>query len=83
MPKAYPLEFRRDVIAVARRREAPLSQIAKDFVADFIKALEEGIAAQEIDPDHKISIQMTLTFDIQDGLPQKFSKELRRYICRR
>jgi transposase len=31
MPKAYPLEFRRDVIAVARRRDAPLSQIAKDF----------------------------------------------------
>ena len=31
MPKAYPLEFRRDVIAVARQRDAPLSQIAKDF----------------------------------------------------
>ena len=31
MPKAFPLEFRRDVVAVARRREAPLSRIAKDF----------------------------------------------------
>ena len=31
MPKAYPLEFRRDVIAVASRKEAPLRQIAKDF----------------------------------------------------
>ncbi len=31
MPKAFPEEFRRDVIAVARRNEAPLSQIAKDF----------------------------------------------------
>src|SRR5580700_9693755 len=31
MPKAFPLEFRRDVVAVARRGEAPLSQIAKDF----------------------------------------------------
>ena len=31
MPKAFPLEFRRDVIAVARRKEAPMSQIAKDF----------------------------------------------------
>jgi len=31
MPKAYPLEFRRDVIALARRKEAPMSQIAKDF----------------------------------------------------
>lgn len=31
MPKAFPEEFRRDVVAVARKREAPLKQIAKDF----------------------------------------------------
>ncbi len=31
MPKAFPLEFRRDVVAVARRHEAPMSRIAKDF----------------------------------------------------
>jgi len=31
MPKAFPEEFRRDVVAVARKREAPISQIAKDF----------------------------------------------------
>ncbi len=31
MPQAFPLEFRRDVVAVARRKEAPMSQIAKDF----------------------------------------------------
>jgi len=32
MPKSFPEEFRRDVVAVARKREAPLIQIAKDFV---------------------------------------------------
>jgi transposase len=31
MPKPFPQEFRRDVVAVARKGEAPLSQIAKDF----------------------------------------------------
>ena len=31
MPNRYRAEFRRDVVAVARRREAPLTQIAKDF----------------------------------------------------
>ena len=31
MPRPYPQEFRDDVVAVARRHEAPLSQIAKDF----------------------------------------------------
>ncbi|MCW2527894.1 MAG: family transposase [Pseudonocardiales bacterium] len=31
MPKAFPPEFHRDGVAVARKGEAPISQIAKDF----------------------------------------------------
>ena len=31
MAKAYPKEFRDDVVAVARKGQAPLCQIAKDF----------------------------------------------------
>jgi transposase len=31
MAKAYPKEFRDDVVAVARKGQAPLAQIAKDF----------------------------------------------------
>ena len=31
MPKPFPPEFRRDVIAVARKGEAPISQVARDF----------------------------------------------------
>ena len=31
MPKAFPKEFRRDAVEVARKREAPVSQVAKDF----------------------------------------------------
>ena len=31
MPRPYPQEFRDEVVAVARRHKAPLSQIAKDF----------------------------------------------------
>src|SRR5579875_3578270 len=31
VPRSFPLEFRRDVVAVARKGEAPLSQIARDF----------------------------------------------------
>ena len=31
MPKPYPAEFRRDVIAVARKGEASVAQVAKDF----------------------------------------------------
>ena len=51
MPKPYPLEFRRDVVAVARKHEAPLGQIAKDFgisescLANWLKKadVEDGV----------------------------------------
>src|SRR3712207_5234809 len=59
MPKAFPLEFRRDVVAVARKGEAPLRQIAKDFgiseaclhrwlkLADTEDGVRPGIANSE------------------------------------
>ena len=31
MPKAFPIEFRRDVVRVARKGDATRAQIAKDF----------------------------------------------------
>ena len=31
MPKAFPREFRDDVVAIARKGELPIRQIAKDF----------------------------------------------------
>ena len=31
MPRAFPREFREDVVAIARRREVSFAQIAKDF----------------------------------------------------
>jgi transposase len=31
MPRAHPREFRDDVVAVARKGEAPIAEIAKDF----------------------------------------------------
>ena len=59
MPKAFPLEFRRDVVAVARRGEAPLCQVAKGFgisesclhrwlkLAGVDEGLRPGVAARE------------------------------------
>jgi len=31
VPKAFPSEFRRDVVAVARQSDSPISQVARDF----------------------------------------------------
>ena len=59
MAKAFPAEFRRDVVAVARKREAPLKQIAKDFgvseaslhnwlkQADIEEGVRDGMTAAE------------------------------------
>ena len=59
MPKAFPIEFRRDVVAVARKGEAPLAQIAKDFgisesclhrwlkLADVDDGVRPGVTSQE------------------------------------
>jgi transposase len=59
MPKAFPLEFRRDVVAVARKGEAPLSQIAEDFgisesclhrwlkLADVADGVRPGVSSGE------------------------------------
>ena len=59
MPKAFPIEFRRDVVAVARKGEAPLSQVAKDFgisesclhrwlkLADVDDGIRPGVTSSE------------------------------------
>jgi len=59
MPKAFPLEFRWDVVAVARKGEAPLSQVAKDFgisesclhrwlkLADIDDGVRPGVTSSE------------------------------------
>ncbi len=59
MPKAFPPEFRRDVIAVARKGDAPVAQIARDFgiseaclhrwlkIADIDDGVRPGVTTSE------------------------------------
>lgn len=48
MPKPYRQEFRDDVVVVARKREAPLNQIAKDLgisegcLSNWLKKADTG-----------------------------------------
>lgn len=59
MVKPFPTEFRRDVVAVARKSETSLSQIAKDFgigqstLHKWIKQadIEEGVAPGSVKED--------------------------------
>jgi transposase-like protein len=46
--KPYPVEFLRDVVAIARKNEAPLSQIAKDFgISDA--SLHNGLKRADVE----------------------------------
>ena len=66
VPKAFPLEFRRDVVAVARKGEATLSQIAVDFgisesclhrwlrMADIDDGVRPGLTSQETAEAHEL-----------------------------
>jgi transposase len=59
MPKAFPMEFRRDVVAVARKGDSTLTQVAKDFgiseaclhrwmkLADVEDGVRPGVTAAE------------------------------------
>lgn len=59
MPKAFPREFRDDVVAVARKGDASIAQVAKDFgvsesclqrwlkVADVEEGRRPGVTAAE------------------------------------
>jgi transposase len=57
--KPYPKEFRDDVVAVARKGQAPLAQIAKDFgisegsLSNWMKKadIEDGTRAGPSDAD--------------------------------
>ena len=64
MNRPYPQEFRDDVVAVARRGEAPISQIAKDF----------GISEQTL---HNWLKKADVEDGIRPGMKQAESDQLR------
>ncbi|WP_331758043.1 IS3 family transposase (plasmid) [Nocardia sp. NBC_01377] len=52
MPKPYPVEFRRDVVALARKGEIPLPKIAKDFGIS-VSCLQNWLRKADIEEGHR------------------------------
>ena len=52
VPKPHPKEFRDDVVAVARKGEAPVSQIAKDFGISE-SCLRNWLLRADVDDGHR------------------------------
>ena len=65
MPKPFPEEFRRDVVAVARRREAPMSQVAKDFGISE-SCLHRWVKRAEIEDGERPGLTLAEQAEIRD-----------------
>ena len=65
MPKPHPKEFRDDVIAVARKGEAPLQQIAKDFgISD--SCLRNWLRAADVEDGNRPGLTATESAELRE-----------------
>ncbi len=65
MPKPHPKEFRDDVVAVARKGEAPLQQIAKDFgISD--SCLRNWLRAAEVEDGNRPGLTATESAELRE-----------------
>jgi len=64
MPKAFPEEFRRDVVAVARRHDAPMSQVARDFGVSQ-SCLSHWVRRAEIEDGQREGLTLTEEAEIR------------------
>jgi transposase len=60
MPRAFPKEFRDDVVAIARRRETSFAQIAKDFGISET-TVQNWVSKAEVDEGVKPGLTVSFT----------------------
>ncbi|MFC0645434.1 IS3 family transposase [Cellulomonas phragmiteti] len=66
MPRPHPKEFRDDVVAVARRGEAPLSQIAKDFgISD--SCLRNWMRAADVEDGNRPGVTRSESVELREA----------------
>jgi transposase len=82
MPKAFPIEFRRDVVAVARKGEAPLSQVAKDFGISE-SCLHRWLKLADIDDGIKPGVTSTESAELRELRKRNKTLEQENEILRR
>ncbi len=66
MPGPYPQEFRDDVVAVARRGDAPLKQVAADFgIAE--SCLRNWMRAADVEDGHRPGVTRTESAELREA----------------
>ncbi len=65
MPRPHPKEFRDDVVAIARRGDAPVSQIAKDFgISD--SCLRNWLHAADVEDGNSPGVSVSESAELRD-----------------
>jgi transposase len=82
MPKAFPEQFRRDVVAVARKREIPLSQVAKDFGISQ-SCLHRWMKQEDIDEGVRDGLSKAERDELRESRKRIRTLEQENYILRR
>jgi transposase len=82
MPKAFPAEFRADVVAIARKREAPMRQIAQDFGVSE-SCLHRWVHQAEIDDGVEVGLSTTDRDELRELRKRNRLLEQENYILRR
>jgi transposase len=79
---AYPAEFRRDVVAVARRQQAPKDQIAKDFGISQ-SCLHRWVRQAEIDGGYKGGVSTAEAAEMRELRKRNRLLEMENEVLRR
>jgi len=82
MPKRFPEEFKRDVVAVARRRQVPLQEVAADFDIG-VSTLQRWMHQADIDDGIKDGLTSAEQAEIVQLRRDKRRLEMENEILRR
>jgi transposase len=82
MPRAFLIEFRRDVVAVARKGGAPLSLIAKDFGISE-SCLHRWLKLAEIDEGVRPGVTSSESAELREPRKRNNTLEQENEILRR
>lgn len=66
VPKAFPKEFRRDVVAVARKGGGPISRIAKDFGISE-SCLQRWLKIADVEDGVKPGVTQAETIELREA----------------
>ena len=82
VPKPFPIEFRRDVVAVARKGQAPLSQIARDFGISE-SCLHRWLKLADVDDGVRLGVTSSESAELRELRKRNRALEQENEILRR